>query len=32
MMQTITSELHRVYEILNKNFFDGKLPIIAITI
>ncbi|MFS0604942.1 SprT-like domain-containing protein [Peribacillus frigoritolerans] len=31
-IETITSELHRVYEILNKNFFEGKLPIIAITI
>ncbi|WP_336775354.1 SprT-like domain-containing protein [Paenibacillus sp. MMO-58] len=31
-IQAATNELHRAFELLNKNFFDGELPEPAITI
>ncbi|MCM3405502.1 SprT-like domain-containing protein [Cytobacillus oceanisediminis] len=31
-IEIITSELHKAYDIINKHFFESKLPVIAITI
>lgn len=31
-IQEATAELHRIYDLFNKHFFEGKLPTVAITI